>query len=365
MTISRAGVPIKATLAAIMLAAGITALPVYAQTSDFDTIKAGAVKEGTLVVWHNTPSQETTNALTALFNKRFGMNIKVQRVPVSGSDMTSRMMTEKRGGRITVDIFIANDRHLPLLVKNGLIEKVDWVELFAGPGKIDAALMTSATNNMIAEFRGYGLEFRHDVYGFAYNTKMLSEQDAPKRWEDLADPKWQRKFSIDAGLSPLARLVPVIGRDATIDLAKRVAANRPIYADGQPAATTKVVSGEAPVGALSLTSALDEVQKGAPIGLIFPEPQALISQLVVYVAKGAPHPNLARLWAAWMTSEGMNTQPMLDEGVLRAWPGSPGPFGEYFTKHDLKVRRADTIQELDDANSIRKDLDSVATGRTR
>lgn len=363
MTTSVTGKPIGAALAAVIFAAAMTALPSPGRSADFDTIKAAAVKEGTIVVWHNTPSQETTNALTALFNKRFGVNIKVQRVPVSGSDMTSRMMTEKRGGKITVDMFIANDRHLPLLVKNNLIEKVDWVGEFAGPGKIDVALMTSATNNMIPEFVGYGLEFRHDVYGFAYNTKMLSEQDAPKRWEDLADPKWRRKFSIDAGLSPLARLVPVIGREGTIELAKRVAANRPIYADGQPAAATKVVSGEAPFGAMSLTSALDEVQKGAPIGLIFPEPQALISQLVVYVPKNAPHPNLAKLWAAWMVSEGMNTQPMVDEGVLRAWPGSPGPFGEYFTKHDLKVRRANSIQELDDANSIRKELDAVAAGR--
>jgi iron(III) transport system substrate-binding protein len=363
MTTSLTGKPIGAALATVIFAAAMTALPTLGRSADFDTIKAAAVKEGTIVVWHNTPSQETTNALTALFNKRFGVNIKVQRVPVSGSDMTSRMMTEKRGGKITVDMFIANDRHLPLLVKNNLIEKVDWVGEFAGPDKIDAALMTSATNNMIPEFVGYGLEFRHDVYGFAYNTKMLSEQDAPKRWENLADPKWRRKFSIDAGLSPLARLVPVIGREGTIELAKRVAANRPIYADGQPAAATKVVSGEAPFGAMSLTSALDEVQKGAPIGLIFPEPQALISQLVVYVPKNAPHPNLAKLWAAWMVSEGMNTQPMVDEGVLRAWPGSPGPFGEYFTKHDLKVRRANSIQELDDANSIRKELDAVATGR--
>ena len=363
MTVSGPRMAIKATFAAVILAAGFTALPNPAQTADFETIKAAAAKEGTLVVWHNTPSQETTTALAALFNKRFGMNIKVQRVPVSGSDMTSRMMTEKRGGRITVDMFIANDRHLPLLVKNGLIEKVDWVGEFAGPGKIDAALITGAAQNIISDFHGYGLEFRHDVFGFAYNTKMMAEQDVPKTWQDLADPKWRRKFSIDAGLSPLARLVPVIGREPLLDLAKQVHANRPIYADGQPASATKVVSGEASFGAMSLTSALDEVQKGAPIGLIFPEPQALISQLVVYIAKGAPHPNLAKLWAAWMTSEGMNTQPMIDEGVLRAWQGSPGPFGDYFTKHNLKVRRADTMEELEVANSIRKELDAVATGR--
>jgi iron(III) transport system substrate-binding protein len=243
------------------------------------------------------------------------------------------------------------------------VEKVDWVELFAGPGKIDAALLASAANNIIPDFVGYGLEFRHSVFGFAYNTKMLAEQDVPTTWEALTDPKWKRKVVIDSGLSPLARLVPVIGKEAVLDLAKRIVANSPIYADGQPVAAKKVVSGEGPLGALTLSSALEEREKGAPIEMVFPEPQAVISQQVLYVTKGGPHPNLGKLWAAWVASEGMITQPMIDEGILRAWPDSPGAFGEYFSKHNLKVRRAMSIQELDDANNIRRDLDKIATGR--
>ena len=362
---SAAGMTPIAALVAMVMAMGFISWPLGAQAADFDGIKAAAAKEGTLVVWHNTPSQETTNALTALFNKRFDMNIKVNRVSVSGSVMTSRLMTEKRGGKFSVDVFIANDRHLPILVKNDMIEKVDWVKVFAGPGKIDAALLESAATNIVSEFIGYGLEFRHTIYGIAYNTKMVAEQDVPKTWEGLTDPKWRGKVVIEDGLSPLARLLPALGRDGVIDLAKRIVANRPIYADGQPASAAKVVSGEAPIGAVGLSAALEEREKGAPIGLIYAEPQALISQLVVYVAKGSPHPNLAKLWAAWMASEGMNAQAMIDEGALRAWPGSPGAFGEYYAKHNLKVRRANTIAELEAANDIRNDLDAVVTGRLR
>lgn len=353
----------KLAVAALASAISLAILPAEGRASDFDAIKAAAIKEGRIVVWHNTPSQESTDAMVALFNKRFAMNIKVDRVSISGSDMTSRMMTEKRGGRYTADMFIATDRHFPVLVKNGLIEKVDWLGLFAGPGKLDPAAMDIAVNKIMPEFIGYGLEFRHSVFGIAYNTKMLSEDEVPKTWGGLVDPKWRRKVVIDVGLSPLARLVPVIGREAVLDLAKRYVANRPIYADGQPTAAAKVVSGEGPLGALSLSSALDEQMKGAPIGLIFPEPQALISQQVVYVSKNAPHPNLAKLWAAWLSSEGMETKPMLDEGIVRAWPESPGPFGAYNKKHNLKVRSAATIAELEEANSIRKELDAIAAGR--
>lgn len=351
--------------AILTMVVAMTMLASNGRADDFDTIRAAAMKEGSIVVWHNTPKQDTTDALAALFNKRFDMNIKVERVSVAGGQISSRMMTEKRGGKFTVDVFIATDRHLPLMVKNDLVEKTDWVGLFAGPGKIDADLLGSATNHIIPEFIGYGLEFRHSVFGIAYNTKMLAEQDVPQTWEGLTGPKWKGKVVVDTGLSPLARLLPAIGRDGVLELAKKMVANRPIYSDGQPSSAKKVVSGEGPLSAITLSSALDERKKGAPIGLVFPEPQALISQQVVYVTKGAPHPNLAKLWAAWLVSEGMTAKPMVDAGIIRAWPGSPGPFGEHFTKNNLTVRHAMTMQELDEANSIRKDLDAIASGRAR
>ena len=364
MTSARTFKSTKIAMAAISLAVGVTLLAPEGRADEFDSIKAAAIKEGRIVVWHNTPKQDTTDALAALFNKRFGMNIKVERVSVPGGQISSRMMTEKRGGRFTVDVFIATDRHLPIMVKNDMVEKIDWVGIFAGPGKIDTRLLEAATNHIIPEFIGYGLEFRHSVFGIAYNTKMLSEDDVPKTWEGLMDPKWRSKVIVDAGLSPLARLLPAIGRDGVLDLAKKMVSNRPIYSDGQPSSAKKVVSGEGPLSAITLSSALDEKQKGAPVGLVYPEPQALISQQVVYVNKGAPHPNLAKLWAAWLVSEGMESPPMVEAGIIRAWPGSPGPFGEYFAKNNLTVRHAMTMKELDEANSIRKDLDAIAAGRT-
>ena len=330
--------------------------------ADFEQVKEAAGKEAALTVWHNTPKQETTDALVRLFEQRFGMHIAVERVPVSGAIMTSRLMAEQRGGRFTVDVFITDDRHLPLLVKNGLVEKTDWVGLFARPGKIDPGLLESAATHLIPEYRGYGLEFRHDIYGIVYNNKALAAAEAPRSWAALADAGWSRRLAIDSGLSPLARLAPVIGRDAVLALARKIAANRPVYADGQPSAAKKVVSGEAPLGALSLSLAVEEQGKGAPVGMIFPEPQGIASQLLIFVAKEAPHPNLARLWAAWLASEAMTSAPILAEGDLRAWPGSPGAFGAYYAEHNLTVRLAASLKELEDANDIRKDLDAIVAG---
>ena len=33
-------------------------------------------------------------------------------------------------------------------------------------------------------------------YNFMYNTRMVSEEDAPKSYEDLLDPKWKGKIGM-------------------------------------------------------------------------------------------------------------------------------------------------------------------------
>src|SRR5207248_9958987 len=57
----------RLSVLAAMLGAGVLALAAHSRAADFDQIKAAAAREGTLTVWHNTPKQETTDALAALF----------------------------------------------------------------------------------------------------------------------------------------------------------------------------------------------------------------------------------------------------------------------------------------------------------
>jgi iron(III) transport system substrate-binding protein len=322
------------------------------RSADFDEIVKLAAKENTLVFWASTPREETVQDLVKEFNKKFGLNIKVARVAVSAGDVTSRMLAEQKAKRHSVDVSIASEPTIKTLVSSELIDKVDWQGLFGT--RLEG--LTEAANNMVDDNKGYGLEFRHLVYGIAYNTKKVSAADVPKKWADIADPKWKRKIAVDSQLSPLARLAPVIGREGVIQLAKDLMKNDPIYANGTTNAVQKIVSGEAPLGLVALNTALGEKEKGAPIDLVHPEPVAMVVTQLVFVAKDAPHPNLARLWTAWFASEGMRQKSMIDEGSIRARAGEPGEFGEYFAKHNLKTRFAETAKDLDDANDIRKDL---------
>lgn len=322
------------------------------RSAEFDEIVKMAAKENTLVFWASTPREETVQDLVKEFNKKFGLNVKVTRVAVSAGDVTSRMLAEKKAKRYTVDVSIVSEPAIQGLRSNDVIEKVDWQGLFGD--RLQG--LKEAANNMVDDNRGYGLEFRHLVYGIAYNTKRVSAADAPTKWADIADPKWRRKITVDSQLSPLARLAPVIGTAGVLELAKGLIKNEPIYANGTVNAVQKIVSGEAPIGLVALNTALGEKEKGAPIDLIHPEPVAMVATQLIFVAKDAPHPNLARLWTAWLASDGMKMKSMIEEGSIRARAGEPGEFGEYFAKHNLKTRFAETPKDLDEANDIRKDL---------
>lgn len=90
--------------------------------------------------------------------------------------------------------------------------------------------------------------------------------------------------------------------------------------------------------------------------MVHPEPVAMVATQLIFVSKNAPHPNLAKLWAAWFASEGMRHKAMIEEGSIRARAGEPGEFGEYFKKHNLESRFARTAQDLESDNEIRKEL---------
>jgi ABC-type Fe3+ transport system substrate-binding protein len=343
----------------VLVAIATAILPVCGQATEFDDIVKAAAKEGTMVMWASTPREDTTQALVDIFNKKFGVNIKIERVGVSAGDVASRMLAEKRGGRYTVDMTIVSDRTMPTLIQNDVVEKVDWVGVFGG--KING--LEIAATDIVKLARGYGLQYRDLVYGIAYNSKVIPEDKAPKTWADLTDPKWKRKITIDSGLSPIARLTSTIGKEAVLQLGKEILQNQPIYADGTEAAVLKVVSGEAPIGVLALNTALGEKRKGAPIEMVHPLPLAMVSGQLMVVAKNAPHPNLAKLFTAWFAGEGMASKPNIDEGSLLARAGAPGEFGEYFTKHNLVTKRAETIEDLEADNDVRKDLVKLVAGK--
>src|SRR5436853_114744 len=109
--------------------------------------------------------------------------------------------------------------------------------------------------------------------GIAYNSKNTPEAEAPKKWEDLLDPKWADAINVKVSNSGLQHgvwfmLKPLLGDDYF----KKFAAQKPRAFDSYVQQYGRLVDGQDKVimGA-QYSGAVEFTAKGAPIGFVFPE----------------------------------------------------------------------------------------------
>jgi iron(III) transport system substrate-binding protein len=165
-----------------------------------------------------------------------------------------------------------------------------------------------ASNRVDPEFRGKALAHYDVVYGLAYNTEALTADQVPGDFDAFTRPEWRGKLVINsAGGAPFTFLSLKNGKDSALDLAKGLVANGALIKSTSPAVVEAVATGEAPLGIGSISQVGTQKILGAPVEWKPPR-QVAVNPLWLYVPKNAPHPNLARLFLAWLVTEGMPIQ---------------------------------------------------------
>ena len=142
-----------------------------------------------------------------------------------------------------------------------------------------------------------------------YNTNLVSANDAPKGWSDLANPNWKNKIALQnptrlgTPAKSLADLFPILGQEKWETLAKGLAANNPLYTGSDTEAYIKVLAGEAPIGVVLINDVLRQ-KPGTPVAVAWPQEEPIgvpigsITQIAVNVK--AANPNFARLFVEWL-----------------------------------------------------------------
>jgi hypothetical protein len=81
-----------------------------------------------------------------------------------------------------------------------------------------------------------------------YNKSLIAPSDVPKTWEDILKPAFKgRQFATEVRPLEIAALVPAWGIDKTLDFARRVAAQDPIWTGGASRTIAAVGVGEIPL----------------------------------------------------------------------------------------------------------------------
>lgn len=265
----------------------VTARPgAAASSSPLDRLYEAARLEGK-VYFHSPLKDEVITEIIKLFNKRYpGIEVSYTNKP--GADTVNQVVTESRAGRVTVDVGECGTYQPGPLIERNLVESPKWEEWGVSADRI-------LVNGRLVLYYSMG-------QGIAYNTNMLKPNEIPRNWEDLLDPRWKGgKLLIDSR-GQFGRVFTHADKERGLRIARGVKAQEPIFVTRMAAALDQLAAGQAPLATVVLPTFLYlKEEKGAPMDLTPISPTS-VSISGLFVPKGAPHPNAAKLLATWLTA---------------------------------------------------------------
>ena len=203
-----------------------------------DEIIAKAKKEGRLHVLTSLEI-EALKPISEAFKKKYPF-IDLRAEEIAGTDTYQRMILEMKAGTargwdvnyLTTDFY---HDYLPYQKKFDILGMAQHGVLQMVTGMIDPLnrnIVCYATNTQVV----------------TYNKKLLSEDKVPNTWEDFLKPEFKgRKFLVDIRPQEVANLVPVWGLEKTLQFARAIAAQNPIWIRGHARTIAAMAVGEYPM----------------------------------------------------------------------------------------------------------------------
>lgn len=296
---------------AISVLTAIAMPPAWAEMSAVESALYEAAKAEAPAVWYTSHyPTETAEKVTAAFSVKYpGLAVNVNRVTAQVA--YQRVQQELAANQLQVDIYGTSDigQYLEMRDAGNLAkytpEDIDNViDIYKDPAPDDYFVNT------------------HSVFlVIVYNNEKVKQEDAPKSWSDLIDPKWKDQvalahpgFSGTAGVWLIA-MKQLFGED----FIQKLADNGPHVGRSAYDPITNVVSGERMVGVALLDSALAAVADGNPISIVYPEEGTVITKTYSSIMADSDSPNTSRLFVNFL----LGTE--VGEIVTQIYGVSPNP----------------------------------------
>jgi iron(III) transport system substrate-binding protein len=277
-------------------AAGLVGMP-GALPSAFAADKpqlAKARAEGKAVFYANMTAVEP---IMKAFDAATGVDGQYTRVPTPKYIPT--VLTELNAGRLLADVLQSPRPILELLKQKGVL----------APYQSPAAAGYPEWARKDDRMTMFGIEYM----SYLYNTQHVKRADAPKTYEDLADPKWKNKIvmpnpanfsTVIAWLVGLKELV-FKSEDKWVNYMKGLAANQPMLVAALGPTPAPIASGEKLIG-ISMPKYI-VTKKPAPLDWGPRGGQPLLgTPRAIGISAKAPHPDAARVFLDyWLSKEAM------------------------------------------------------------
>lgn len=285
----------RAILVALVMAATMAFGPARAgEAYQPDPTLVEAAKQEGQILWYTTLIvDQIVRPLIKSFQQQFpGIDVKFIRID-SGQQVI-RLINEASVGRTQADVWNAIDGASSLAQKN-IAAEFDIASSRGLPATlIDPNRRWIATN----------LATR----SLAYNTNLVKQEQAPRSYQDLLDPRWKGAFvwnpnAMTGAWGFIATVLRHMGEEDGMAYLRRLAKQEIVPL---PVATRavldRVIAGEYPMG-LEMVNAHVAISAGmgAPVRWV-PLDATTTTLQIAGVTTGAPHPNAGRLFLDFITS---------------------------------------------------------------
>jgi iron(III) transport system substrate-binding protein len=261
---------------------------------------AKAREEGTVTLYTSMATTES-GPLAQAFEKKYG--IKVQLWRALSENVLQRAVSETRAGRRAMDVVETNAPQVEAMAREQVVAQ------FFSPHFADLRSWALPPHRLWVSDRA-------NLWVTGYNTQKIRREELPAALDGFADPKWKDHISIEATDSDwMYGVISHWGEERGLEFFRKLAALKPQMRKGHILVAQLVAAGELPICLTIYSGNADSIKsKGGPIDWAPVEPLVGRPQAVA-LAKNAPHPNAALLFADFVLSpDGM--QLLADMGRL-------------------------------------------------
>ena len=262
-----------------------------------DEIVAAAKKEGKLGIVTGLEKPNFKPLIDA-FKQKYPFIADIQ-IEESTTDTQQKFLLEIKSGQakgwdlVQIPLELGKE-YMAYLMKHDILSLAK-----NGVLKIDPRMIHSSERNIVGVTSA--------ISAMAYNRKLIAEEKAPAKWEDFLKPEFKgRKFVADLRPLQVAGLVPAWGLERTLDFARKLAAQQPLWGKGGARITTGVATGEYSLYLGPNFSTIKRAMSKDPTGNLNYKIAEPVCTWIGFHASGvlhaADHPHAALLWLEFLAS---------------------------------------------------------------
>lgn len=250
------------------------------------------------VVVYTSLDQVFSRPVLGEFEKQAGIKIKAvyDSEATKTTGLVNRLIAEKNAPQ--ADVFWNSETGRTIVLKKkGVLEK------YVSPSAADIPATFKDKD-------GYWCGFAARCRVLIYNKDLVKQDELPGSIFGLADPEWKGKVSLAYPLfgttaTHVAALYAYMGEDKAKAYFEALKANGIKIVDGNASSRDRVVDGTVAIGFTDTDDAYVAIQKGYPVGIVWPDKDGMGTLLIPNTAalvKGGPNPDAGKRFIDFLLS---------------------------------------------------------------